>query len=90
MCVFLKAEETKVLRLQLEVSQAKADMERRLQEKEEEFEATRYDQRMIALRRVCVKGSVDCDRWEHCLLCPFWRNKTSALNQCCPICISVL
>lgn len=49
LCVFLKAEETKVLRLQLEVSQAKADMERRLQEKEEEFEAIRYDQRLLVL-----------------------------------------
>uniref|UniRef100_A0A8C9SKF6 Myosin-16-like n=1 Tax=Scleropages formosus TaxID=113540 RepID=A0A8C9SKF6_SCLFO len=37
----LEAEETKVLRLQLELSQAKGDLERRLQEKEEEFEATR-------------------------------------------------
>lgn len=37
----LQAEETKVLRLHLELSQAKGDMERRLQEKEEEFEAAR-------------------------------------------------
>lgn len=37
----LQAEETKVLRLQLELSQAKADSERRLQEKEEEIEAAR-------------------------------------------------
>lgn len=37
-----QAEETKVLRLQLELSQAKGDLERRLQEKEEETEATRY------------------------------------------------
>lgn len=38
----LQAEETKVLRLQLELSQAKADIERRLQEKEEELEASRW------------------------------------------------
>lgn len=31
-----------MLRLQLELSQAKADLERRLQEKEEEAEAARY------------------------------------------------
>ena len=37
-----QAEETKVLRLQLELSQAKGDLERRLQEKEEETEAARY------------------------------------------------
>lgn len=37
-----KAEETKVLRLQLELSQAKGDLERRVQEKEEELEAVRY------------------------------------------------
>lgn len=37
----LQAEETKVLRLQLELSQAKGDTERRLQEKEEELEAAR-------------------------------------------------
>lgn len=37
-----QAEETKVLRLQLEVSQAKGDLERRLQEKEEEAEAARF------------------------------------------------
>lgn len=43
LCVsILQAEETKVLRLQLELSQVKADMDRRMQEKEEEFEATRY------------------------------------------------
>lgn len=38
----LQAEETKVLRLQLELSQAKGELERRLQEKEEETEAARY------------------------------------------------
>lgn len=38
----LQAEETKVLRLQLELSQAKGDLERRIQEKEEEIEAARY------------------------------------------------
>uniref|UniRef100_A0A3B4U8Y3 Myosin tail domain-containing protein n=1 Tax=Seriola dumerili TaxID=41447 RepID=A0A3B4U8Y3_SERDU len=37
----LEVEETKVLRLQLELSQAKGDVERRLQEKEEETEAAR-------------------------------------------------
>ena len=37
-----QAEETKVLRLQLELSQARGDLERRLQEKEEEAEAARY------------------------------------------------
>uniref|UniRef100_A0A3Q3X8I9 Myosin tail domain-containing protein n=1 Tax=Mola mola TaxID=94237 RepID=A0A3Q3X8I9_MOLML len=37
----LEAEETKVLRLQLELSQAKGELERRLQEKEEETEAAR-------------------------------------------------
>lgn len=37
-----QVEETKVLRLQLELSQAKGDLERRLQEKEEEIEAARY------------------------------------------------
>uniref|UniRef100_A0A3Q3H0S6 Myosin tail domain-containing protein n=1 Tax=Labrus bergylta TaxID=56723 RepID=A0A3Q3H0S6_9LABR len=37
----LEVEETKVLRLQLELSQAKGDLERRLQEKEEEAEAAR-------------------------------------------------
>ncbi len=31
-----------MLRLQLELSQAKGDLERRLQEKEEEMEAARY------------------------------------------------
>lgn len=30
------------MRLQLELSQVKVDMDRRLEEKEEEFEATRY------------------------------------------------
>ncbi|XP_062416198.1 myosin-16 isoform X2 [Pungitius pungitius] len=37
----LEVEETKVLRLQLELSQAKGDLERRLQEKEEEMVAAR-------------------------------------------------
>lgn len=37
-----QAEETKVLRLQLELSQAKGELDRRLQEKEEETEAARY------------------------------------------------
>lgn len=38
----LQAEETKVLRLQVELSQAKGELERRIQEKEEETEVTRY------------------------------------------------
>lgn len=37
-----QAEETKVLRLQVELSQAKGELERRIQEKEEETEVTRY------------------------------------------------
>lgn len=32
----------KVLRLQLELTQVKADIDRRLQEKDEEFESTRW------------------------------------------------
>lgn len=37
-----QAEETKVLRLQLELSQNKGELDRRLQEKEEEMDAARY------------------------------------------------
>ncbi|GCC29929.1 myosin-16-like [Chiloscyllium punctatum] len=37
----LEAEEAKVVRIQLELAQVKADIERRIHEKEEEFEATR-------------------------------------------------
>ncbi|GMS83847.1 hypothetical protein PENTCL1PPCAC_6022, partial [Pristionchus entomophagus] len=37
----LEAEETKVLRLQVEVQQVRSDIEKRIQEKEEEFENTR-------------------------------------------------
>lgn len=37
----LEIEEGKVLRLQLELTQVKADIDRRLQEKDEEFESTR-------------------------------------------------
>merc|ERR1712152_90287 len=37
----LEAEENKFLRLSLEVNQVRADIEKRLQEKEEEFESTR-------------------------------------------------
>lgn len=37
-----QAEETKVLRLQVELSQAKGELERRTQEKEEETEVARY------------------------------------------------
>lgn len=36
-----QAEETKVLRLQLELSQARGELERKLQEKDEETEAAR-------------------------------------------------
>lgn len=46
-----QAEETKVLRLQLELSQTKGDLERRIQEKEEEMEAVRY-------RAVTQQGSL--------------------------------
>merc|ERR1740128_427336 len=37
----LEAEENKFLRLSLEINQVRADIEKRLQEKEEEFESTR-------------------------------------------------
>lgn len=44
-CLYLSAcqqvEESKVIRIQLELAQVKADIDRRLHEKEEEFEATR-------------------------------------------------
>uniref|UniRef100_A0A2K5P7S3 Myosin heavy chain 16 n=1 Tax=Cercocebus atys TaxID=9531 RepID=A0A2K5P7S3_CERAT len=38
----LEVEESKVIRIQLELAQVKADIDRRIHEKEEEFEATRY------------------------------------------------
>lgn len=34
--------QSRVLRLQLELTQVKADIDRKLQEKEEEFDSTRY------------------------------------------------
>ena len=37
----LEAEESKVLRAQVEVSQIRSEIEKRIQEKEEEFENTR-------------------------------------------------
>merc|ERR1712002_50833 len=37
----LELEESRVLRLQLELTQVKADIDRKLQEKDEEFESTR-------------------------------------------------
>lgn len=37
----LQVEESKVIRIQLELAQVKADIDRRIHEKEEEFEATR-------------------------------------------------
>ena len=36
-----QTEEAKLVRIQLELTQVKADIDRRLQEKEDEFEATR-------------------------------------------------
>lgn len=51
---FCQAEETKVLRLQLELSQAKADLERRLQEKEEEAEAARYLSFLSSFMFLCI------------------------------------
>lgn len=42
LCPLSKAEETKVLRLQLELSQNKGELDRKLQEKEEEMDAARY------------------------------------------------
>ncbi|TFK10558.1 inactive pancreatic lipase-related protein 1 [Platysternon megacephalum] len=38
----LEVEESKLIRIQLELAQVKADIDRRIHEKEEEFEATRY------------------------------------------------
>ncbi|KPP61885.1 myosin-7-like, partial [Scleropages formosus] len=40
----LEVEESKVVRVQLELAQVKADIDRRIQEKEEEFEVTRKNQ----------------------------------------------
>lgn len=40
-CVLIKVEESKVVRVQLELAQVKADIDRRIHEKEEEFEITR-------------------------------------------------
>lgn len=41
-CLLIKVEEGKVVRVQLELAQVKADIDRRIHEKEEEFEITRY------------------------------------------------
>lgn len=43
-----------MLRLQLELSQAKADLERRLQEKEEEAEAARYLSFLSSFMFLCI------------------------------------
>uniref|UniRef100_A0A3P9JM99 Myosin tail domain-containing protein n=1 Tax=Oryzias latipes TaxID=8090 RepID=A0A3P9JM99_ORYLA len=59
----LEAEETKVLRLQLESSQTKGELERRLQEKEEEIETAKSHQRVLeslqATLDVEVKGRAE-------------------------------
>ncbi|KAL7979262.1 hypothetical protein Chor_015286 [Crotalus horridus] len=39
----LEVEESKLIRIQLELAQVKADIDRRIHEKEEEFEATRFE-----------------------------------------------
>lgn len=48
-----------MLRLQLELSQAKGDLDRRLQEKEEEMEAARY---LISLSDTFLIHSTNFDR----------------------------
>ena len=40
----LELEEAKVVRAQLDVAQVKSEVERRLAEKDEEFEATRWEE----------------------------------------------
>lgn len=42
-CVCVQVEEGKMVRVQLELAQVKADIDRRIHEKEEEFEVTRSD-----------------------------------------------
>ena len=58
----LEAEESKVLRAQIEVSQIRSEIEKRIQEKEEEFENTRKNHQR-ALESMQVK---------YCL--SFWAN----------------
>lgn len=43
LCHCIKVEEGKVVRVQLELAQVKADIDRRIHEKEEEFEITRLE-----------------------------------------------
>ena len=50
----LEAEESKVLRAQIEVSQIRSEIEKRIQEKEEEFENTRKNHQR-ALESMQVK-----------------------------------
>ena len=44
-CVCVQVEEGKLVRVQLELAQVKADIDRRIHEKEEEFEVTRLENR---------------------------------------------
>ena len=50
----MEAEESKVLRAQIEVSQIRSEIEKRIQEKEEEFENTRKNHQR-ALESMQVK-----------------------------------
>ncbi len=50
----LEQEENKFLRLSLEVNQVKADIEKRLQEKEEEFEGTRRNHAKVMEQMQCA------------------------------------
>lgn len=42
-CMCVQVEEGKLVRVQLELAQVKADIDRRIHEKEEEFEVTRWE-----------------------------------------------
>ena len=68
----LEQEENRVVRAQLELGQVRQEIDRKIQEKEEEFDNTRYNQIIgfigCSLIRFCVLGKTTKEQWTQCRL----------------------
>lgn len=75
----MEHEESKTLRFQLELSQLKADFERKLTEKDEEMENMRYRAETNIFVILIFKGKISKD--QKCFQDPSQPNKTQVITS---------